>query len=347
MQTEDIFLHDFRPEMARAADPDVFSRQLHAGRADSIETACAMGTLRHDAVDSLLSARDLEQVLSEVMRDSFGPRYSSQYIPVGPFGVDAWADRFIQKRISRSGLIDYVSSAHMSQGNLAMTETSRKLYTLGGKAELSWFEMQSANRASVNLMGEMLMERREAAEDTKDLILISGDSALPSAGGFIPTGLINDPDIPVATAGTGDWDGGSATAAQVIADVQGMYVTYRSQSRRTERADTLLLPEGPYAFIESTQVPNTSMTIRSWLIANIPELQTIDVLPELAGAGAAGVDRAILYAKSDRVLRGILPLDFSFIAEEFSKLRTYIWGVLRMVGLVVLRPFGMLYVDNV
>jgi hypothetical protein len=323
--------------MARFADPAVFGAMLEQSRADAAE-------FRVDAVDTLIPSRNVEQILAEVLRDEFGPRYSSRYIPIGPFGVQPWADRFIQLRYTRQGMLDYVFSADMPTGDVTGQEITHKLYTLGGKVEMSWFEQQTANYAGVNVMGEKLMERREAAEDTKDTILISGDGPLQKSG-YIAFGLINHPDVPVAAPTTGNW--ATATAAQIITDVQDLVVLHRQQSRRLEQPDTLLLPEAQYAILESTQVPNTNMTIRSWLLANIAGLTTIDVLPELAGAGAAGADRALLYSKNDRVLRGILPMDFSFIAEEVSKMRTYIWGVMRMVGLVIKKPFAMVYADGI
>lgn len=333
---------DFNPEFAHlvsSVSPEAFTAQLEMSRNQHVS--------RGDAVNTLIASRDMEQVLAEVLRDSYGPRYSANYIPIGPYGVDAWAERFIQKRITRQGLIDYVNSADMPTGEASMQEITHKLYTLGGKAEMSWFEMQSANYAGTNVMQEKLMERREAAEDAKDMILLRGDSGLPKGGGFINFGLINHPDIPRAAVGTGNWDNGTTTAAQIIADIQGLVVLHRTQSRRSEVADTLLVPESQYAVLESMQVPNTNMTVRSWLLANVAGLNTIDPLPELLLAGNSSTDRCILYSKNDRVLRGILPMDFGFITEEVSKLRTYVWGVMRLVGLVIQKPFAMVYGDGI
>ncbi len=329
----------------RGHDPQVFLARLRRNCEQMVETVRADGVSRNDAVDSMLAARDVEQVLAEVMRDVFGPRYSERYIPIGGFGVAPWARRYIQKRITRRGLIDYVTSADMPWINVDMQEITRAIRSLGAQWGWSWFEMQEAQFAGTTLDTELAMATREGAEDTKDLILLQGDAGLPKGLGFIPTGLINDLDIPIVAPGTGGW--ATATADAIIADISGFFVTARTQSRRAEDFDTLLIPEVQFGRLETLQVPNTSVSVRTWILANIAELTSIEVLPILAGAGVGAVDRAILYARTDRVLRGVVPLDFSFIAEEMARLRLDVWGVMRLVGLEIRRPFGMLYADGV
>jgi Uncharacterized protein conserved in bacteria len=342
MIRQDALLHDFDPGLARYAesvDPAAFSTLLEEIRADA-------AAYRADAIETLIPARNLEQVMAEVLRDALGPRYSARDIPLGDFGVNPWTDRFIQRRLSRLGMLMYVTSADMPTGDVAAQEITHKLYTLGGKAEMSWFEQQSAGYAGIDVMGEKLMERREAAEDTQDTILINGDASIAN-GGFIRYGLVNHPEVPVASVPNGDWSNVATTPDEIIEDVLFLVRLHRTQSRRLEPADTLRIPEAQYSALERPRSSTSDKTIRQWLLENIPELTSIEALPELATAGASGVPRALLYTKSDRVLRGVVPLGFSFIAEEVSKLRTYVWGILRMVGLIVRRPFAMVYSDNV
>lgn len=337
-----IILHDFDPSLAMFARPEVFQRRLNE-HVDQVRTDAAGD--RQDAAESLIAARDVEQVLAEVLRDEFGPRYSELYMPIGSFGILPWMDRFIQKRMTPQGLLDYVLSADMPWINVSTQEITHKIYTLGAKFGWSWFEMQQANQAGIPLRNELANATRDAAERTKDLILLRGDAQLAKGGGYIPTGLINDPDVPVAALVNGEW-GGAATIDEILADFAAFYSAYRTQTRRTERADTLLVDEASYARLQFLRVGDSGKTLLQFMIDSISDLVRIDVLPELSTAGVGGVPRKILYANNPRVLRGIVPLDFSFIADEASRLRVDVWGVMRMVGLVVQMPVGMLYLDG-
>lgn len=340
-----IILDNFDPHLAMFARPDVFQAKLgqvaEAARQDSVMP----GESRNDAGESLIAARDVEQVLAEVLRDQFGPRYSDQYIPKGSFGILPWMDRYIQKRITPQGLLDYVNSADMPWINVEMQEITHSLYTLGAKFGWSWFELQQANQGNVSLRTELAVATREAAERTADMILLKGDAALLKGGGHIPTGLINDPDVPVAALVNGDW-GGAATVDEILADLAAMYSAFRTQSRRIERADTLLVDEASYARMQLLQVGTSGKTLLQYLIDAYGDLAMVDVLPDLSTAGVAGVPRKILYANNPSVLRGVTPLDFAFIADEASRLRVDVWGVMRMVGLVVMKSFGILYSDG-
>jgi hypothetical protein len=343
MIRQDALLHDFYPWLARYAesvDPALFSATLEEIRKD------AATMMRADSVETLIPARSLEQIMAEVLRDEFGPRYSSRDIPIGDFGVAPWTDRFVQRRLSRLGMLQYVMSADMPTGDVMAQEITHKLYTLGGKAEMSWFESQTAAYAGIDVMGEKLMERREAAEDTQDTILINGDAAIAN-GGFIRYGLVNHPEVPVASLPNGDWANPATTPDEIMEDVLYLVRLHRTQSRRLEPADTLRVPEAQYSALERPRSSTSDKTIRQWLLENIPELTSIEALPELETAAADGGARALLYTKSDRVLRGVVPMGFSFVAEEVSKLRTYVWGIMRMVGLIVRRPFAMVYADNI
>ncbi len=300
---------------------------------------------RQDAVDTLIPARNVEQILGEIMRDSFGPRYSQRYIPMGPFGADAWAERIITRRITRRGLLDYVTSADMPWQNADAQEITHEVRNLGGKFGWGYFDLQRSIYANIPLNTELGLATRENAEDTKDLIMLAGDSGLPKGGGVINTGLINDSTVPVGTLGTGGWDTG-ATTAQIQADVAGLFQQYRTQSREAEEPDTMLLPEAEYAHLEQVVLPNTATTLKEHF-QRVYEGLRIMRLPRLSTAGVGGVARGVLYARNDRVLRGIVPLDFTIVVQENIALEITAYGVMRLVGLVVRRPFGMLYFDGV
>ena len=54
-----------------------------------------------------------------------------------------------------------------------------------------------------------------------------------------------------------------------------------------------------------------------------------------------------MYARNERVVRAVIPLPFQFINPEEYQLQTVIYGIERLAGVEVRRPFGMLYIDGI
>ncbi len=327
-----------------SGSPDAFSRLMHE-RVDSIgrDIARAAGQ-RYDDSQTLVAAREVEQVLAETLRTEFAPRYARRYIPMVQGAVSPWAKRYIQKRITRDGAADYVTSADMPWADASMQEIPKQIYTVGSKFGYDWFEMQQAAKAGVPLDPEKALAAREAAEDALEIIMVSGDGSMPTSG-LIPYGLINDPSVPTTSALGGNW--AALSADQIIAAVRAAIAVYRANSRRRHTADLLLLPEDQLAIIEMTRIPDTSITIKQFLLANVAGLVEIDVLPELAGAGAGGADRMMLYERNPMVVRGVVPFAFGFVAPETHQMRYVNHGVMRIAGVEFRRPFGALYVDGI
>lgn len=325
------------------ASGEAYSRQARQ-ILDSIgrRASDASGT-RYDSASTLIAARELEQVLSEVLRTEFAPRYAERYIPIEQGGVSPFAKRYIQKRITPSGLADYVNSADMPFANASAEEISKRIYTIGMKFGWSWFEMQEALVAGVPLSNELAMAAREAAEDAREIILLKGDASLNTSGN-ITTGFINDATVPT-TSVSGVWSG--KTPDQIIADFQAILATYRANSRRRYIANVMLLPENQIAQLEMTRLTDTGVSLRSYLLANTAGLDVIDVLPDLDAAGAAGADRGILYARDARVVRGVIPMPFQFVAPQEYNMEFQNHGVERIAGVEFRRPFGALYFDGI
>jgi len=327
----------------RQAEPEYISQRIQAA-VQSIASKGGEG--RFDAASSMIAARDLEAVLAESLRDLTGPRYSERYIPMESANVPPWAEVYIQKRITRFGRLGYVTSADMPSIEIEAQEVPVKVGTFGGKIEWSWFDMMKAQQAGIPLNEEYVIAAREAAAESRDVLMLEGDASLPKSGGHIPTGLINDPAVPRFSVSGAVWS--SKTAAQILADVQTIVTTARSQSRNTVQFDTLLLPQAQYDDISIRQVStDATKSIRQYLLENVQGLTTIDVLPQLQGAGLGGLHRAIYYSRNRQVLRGVVPLPFQFLAPQEKDLKMTLFGVERSAGLEIRRPFGVVYADGI
>lgn len=329
---------------AALARPDVYSRQLHQVLDSMQRQHCHATGERYDASSTLLAQREVEQVLAQVLRTQYAPRYADRYIPMEQGGVSPFAERYIQKRLSRTGMADYVNSAQMPEAGVDMEEIPKRIRTIGIKFGWSWFEMQQAMLGMTSLSTEKAEAAREGAADAREAIMIAGDAALNTSG-LISTGLINDPTVPTTNSVGGAWSG--LTPDQIITSVRSALSVYRANSRRRFVADTLLLPETQLAQIETQRLTDTGVSVRQYLLANIAGLQTIDVLPDLAGAGAGATDRAIFYARNPMVVRGVVPMPFGFVAPQEHNLEFQNFGVERIAGVEFRHPFGALYIDQI
>lgn len=333
-------------------DPEALVRGLRWCVDQSQRNATAGGTAgRYDSAHSLLAARDLEQVLGEVMRDEFRPRYSDQAMTIGSFGIRPWMDTYIQKRITRQGLAGYVVSADMPNVGAFAQEIPRLIYTIGDKFDYTWFEMQKAIAGGASLDNELAIAAREAALDARDIILMQGDGGTPSipnrgATGYIPTGFINDPLVPTTAVGGGVWS--TLTPDQIIADIRTSFLTvFRTQSARRFTPTTLALPEAQYTDLQTRRLTDASTSVMKYILDNVQELQRIVMIPQLASAGAGATDRAVFYQNTPDVIRGVVPLMFSFLSPFVMGFVTSVHGVERIAGCEVRKPLGMLYVDGI
>lgn len=321
-----------------------FLRQFRFNVAELNRRSAQVDGMRADAATSIIAARDLEQVMGEVLRDEYAPRMSSDVMPISTGGVRPWVDSYIQKRATRTGIFDYVTDANMPWADVQFVEISRRLHMFGGKFGYSWTEMMQSREAGAALDREKMSSAREAAEDTRDLILMSGDLTLPSGGGNIRTGFLNDATVPITPVVGGVWSG--KTYVQIINDISSYIAIYRVNTRRKENPERLLLSEAKFAQIEATMVGDSGKSILKWCLENFQGLKAIDALPALSTAGVGSVERAILYAKTERVVRGVVPLPFNFVATDLEGLRTAVYGVERIVGCEIRRPWAMLYIDG-
>lgn len=345
---------DGLPGDARTIEPTAFVEGLRWAMDSARANAeASQGGKRFDDAHSLIAKRSLEQLMAEVIETKQRPHYAGRVMQVGSFGIAPWVDSFIQERITYSGLAGYVDSGNMPEATAHSEEIPRKLYTLGDKFSWSWFDMQRAAQAGVPLRDRRARAARRAAENAQEIILIEGDggavsgTAIPNRGaGYISTGFVNDPTVPTTSAVTGNW-GTTATADQIIGDVQAFLAVYRAQSQRHFVANKLALPEVEFTRIETLRVGDTGVSVKKYLLDNIEGLDDIVMVPALETAGTGATTRAVFYSDSVDVVRGVVPMPFGFLAPMVMGFMTEVAGVIRIGGCEIREPTGMLYIDGI
>lgn len=172
------------------------------------------------------------------------------------------------------------------------------------------------------------------------------------------TGLVNDPGV---TAGTATADGtGSSTlwsakdADKILRDVNSALIGVYTGSLETEIADTLLLPTARYLTLSTLRIPDTNMTVLSFLSQNnaytaeTRQPLTIRGVRALNTAGAAGSARMVAYNRSPDVVRFHLPMPHRFLPPFPKSSMTWeVAGIMRTGGTEVRLPKAMTYLDGI
>jgi hypothetical protein len=249
---------------------------------------------------------------------------------------------------------DKFGAAEWINGNaddvpIAGTQRSKhetSVYTAGIGYAYGWEEIQHAQMLGINLTADDAMAARRAYEEMVDRVALEGDTSK----GF--EGLFNHSDIPVVAPITGDWT--TATADQILADVNGALAGIHSNTKTVELADTLVLPWTRMHTISTKRLGDTSMTVLEFLrqnniyTANTGQPLMIRGVRGLDTAGTSGTPRMLTYRRSPEVLKLHIPMPHRFLpAYQAGPLRFEVPGVFRLGGLDIRLPKAMAYTDGI
>lgn len=165
------------------------------------------------------------------------------------------------------------------------------------------------------------------------------------------TGLVNDAGVTVTNAVTGNW--GSATADQILGDVNALLESTWESSAFARCPDKLLLPPLKFSSLVSKIVSSAgNISILEYLkknsICNSINGRELDIQPLkwLTGRGAAGKDRMVAYTNDRNLVRfPLVPLQRTPLEYRgIHQLTTY-FGRLGQVETVYPETVG--YVDGI
>lgn len=166
------------------------------------------------------------------------------------------------------------------------------------------------------------------------------------------TGLTNNGSVPAANAPTGLW--GTATPAQMLADVNTAINDVMTNSKETAHANALLLPTTAFTALNNAQLTSTNTSVLTFLkqnnsytaITGIP----LDIRPSraLETAGSGSTRRMIAYEKSPDNMEFFLPGMFEFLPPFANSSMTWrVDGIMNVGQLEIYRPKTLSYRDNI
>jgi hypothetical protein len=179
-------------------------------------------------------------------------------IPVNTEG-DMWDVGTLVYSGDLAGAANYLGGKGFDVPNASVNfaQGTSNFYLAGVGYELGMQEINRAARMGTNLGEKKAMAARKIAEKFIYDRVISGSTVKNF------TGLINNASVPTANATTGTW--GSATVANILADVNQALNDVFTNSGETATANALLLPTTKFLQLNNTQLTNASESLLTFV----------------------------------------------------------------------------------
>lgn len=208
-------------------------------------------------------------------------------------------------------------------------------------------EMRASRMAGKSLDARKGAAARRASDHMVNKIAFAGDKKHNLIGIFS-----EENDIPIYTLSEveiegkkyTDWE--HKTPDQILYDINGMQKFVDKITMSIEKPDTLALPSYIYMDLANRRIPDTEITVLSFLKKNAPYLKNFESMPELQDTAKdinpSGKNVAFMYTKDPEKFSLEIPLPFYQYPLQVQKLETEVPCETRTAGLIIYYPLSML-----
>ena len=271
----------------------------------------------------------------------------------GLIPVDTSAPEWIKSVTYYSS--DKIGKADWINGNsddipLASTERSKfetSVHMAGIGYGYGLEEISQAQMMGIALTADDANAARRAYEEMVDRVALAGDASK----GF--SGLFSFPGVTAGSAVTGNWS--TASADQILADVNTSLTVQAAGTMFTAFSDTLLLPYSKFLLLATRKVNDQGLeSILTYLQKNNVYTATtgrpllLKGLNGLDTAGAGNTARMISYRRDPSVLKMHIPMPHRFLpVYQAGPIRWEVPGIFRLGGVDIRRPAEVRYTDGI
>lgn len=302
--------------------------------------------MRFDSAEdaSIFFARELDYIKSKSY-DKIYPEFTAlNNFPI-THEVPEGAETMTYYSYEKTGFAAVISNyaTDLPRADVKGSPTTAYVRSIGDSYGYSIQEMRASRMAGKSLDTRKAEAARYAIDRKTNEIAFAGDKEHKLMGM-----LSSDNNIPLYTLATIDsktsWK--EKSAAEILADINGMFAYQSRITQDVERADTLALPPALYIDISTRQIPNTGFTVKKFLLENAPYLKNIISAPELSAENAAtnpyGVDVAMLYTNSADKFSLEIPMAFYQYPLQNRNLEVIVPCEERVAGIVLYYPLSAL-----
>ena len=305
------------------------------------EVEMAAATLHLDSAETAFFARELEVLKSRTFDIKYPALKARQFIPVSHDATPA-DETITYQQWDAQGMAVVVS--HWAQDvprvELAGKEFTCKIKEIGIDFGYSLAELRRSQAKGRSLPDRKASKAREFIERGIDDVAAFG---IPEAD--MP-GFLNNPNIPLLVLPTGTW--ASATAEQILADLNYMVSQIVVNSKQTEEPDTILLPTDLFMIV-SQKVAGSDLkdTILGIFLKTNPYIRRVESWVKLDAANAAGTDgRIVCYKRDPNVLELEIAGEFEMGAPLAEKRGFSVQCSAWVAGVRVYYPLAIAFSDS-
>lgn len=293
---------------------------------------------------SVFFARELDYVKSKSY-DKIYPEFTAlNNFPIShevPEGAET-ATYYSYDKLGMASIISNYSD-DLPRADIAGKPTTVPVKSLGTSYGYSVQDMRASRFAGKSLDVRRAEAARFATDRRVNQIAFAGDEENGLVGLLTPTN-----NIPLYTLSTvsGSTKWVDKSAAEILADINGMFAYQSEITQDIERADTLLLPPKVFIDISTRQIPNTNLTVKKFLLDNAPYLKTIVSAPELdkknTSTNPLNADVAVLLKNDKDKFSLEIPMPYYQHPLQNRNLEVVVPCEERVAGLIIYYPMSML-----
>ena len=302
--------------------------------------------MRFDSAEdaSIFFARELDYIKSKSY-DKIYPEFTAlNNFPI-THEVPEGAETMTYYSYEKTGMAAIISNyaTDLPRADVKGSPTTAYVKSIGDSYGYSIQEMRASRMAGKSLDTRKAEAARYAIDRKTNEIAFAGDKEHKLMGM-----LSSDNNIPLYTLATVEtktsWK--DKSAAEILADINGMFAYQSRITQDVERADTLALPPAVFIDISTRQIPNTGYTVKRFLLENAPYLKNIITAPELSAENKAtnpyGIDVAMLYTNSADKFSLEIPMAFYQYPLQNRNLEVIVPCEERVAGIVLYYPLSAL-----
>lgn len=311
-------------------------------RAAEIDECMRRIRVRLDANETMAFARQLEQIETRLFEVKYPEGHAIELVPLNT-AIDAGALSYTYRVQDFAGEAKRVANwaTDFPRVDVQGKEVTHKLDNYGVSFGYDLQQLRSARFAAFPLEQNLNVAARRVVMRKLDDNLWFGDSTINV------TGLANSALVSPTAVITGSWL--TATALQILADVQKLINAAEGASKGVEKTNTVVLPVTRYVHIST-----------KFMGADAPGMTVLDMLKKanpgvaffssykLETADVAGTGPRALAFNSDREkLEGLVPTEFEVLpaVDQGGQFEVKCMG--RFGGVAIRYPGSVNYMDSI
>lgn len=308
--------------------------------------------IRADANQTAFLARDLVYVSRDIQRVLYEKLKAAMFVPVKsdvPEGAENWVYRQTDWR-GEARVGAHLQADDAPNAEVATEEFPFPVTYASGSYQYTIEDLKKAAFSGIQLPREKANACAEMIARKLDQLIRVGDADLGI------TGFFNNPNVPVITLTNGEWL--SATAAEILADVDQVEEAVIDETRDVHEVTRLLLPSAYEGRLNSLQVPDTNMSVRKYLFGNgggergnartLKEMERWVALNDATGddVGVADPPQGIAYDPSPDVVHAVIPVPYQELPPQARGFGWVVNAYAVFAGVVFKRPKAAAYIEN-